>query len=294
MAALIVAADPVLVWQSRSVMTETPAAFLVALTLAGTTSPRLVGSMVSGGLGLGLLALCRPSGLAVAGLAIAGALLVPPGAWRERLARSGLRRRRAGTVPTSLDHSQRVVSSASRSAARRTAGTRWRSLITRRITTRCWTVPPGAVWTGHLQWQWWDSVNRATAGMTEPQADRYLRDSVFRLAHNRPVEFARSVVHRLKHFWDLSPAGSVYSRGMRWAIAWPGPCPFGSRFSSACSVSIFGVGRGSWHHFSVPASRSSTPFTGRTCGCAPNRARHRGRCGFGLPVQAIVNTRSDV
>ena len=35
--------------------------------------------------------------------------------------------------------------------------------------------PPGRVWTGHDQWLWWDSVNRATAGMTEPQADRYLK-----------------------------------------------------------------------------------------------------------------------
>ena len=39
--------------------------------------------------------------------------------------------------------------------------------------------PPGRVWTGHDQWLWWDSVNRETAGMTEPQADRYLKQKVW-------------------------------------------------------------------------------------------------------------------
>ena len=37
-AAFVVACDPVLIWQGRSVMTETPAAFLVAATLAALAS----------------------------------------------------------------------------------------------------------------------------------------------------------------------------------------------------------------------------------------------------------------
>ena len=45
--------------------------------------------------------------------------------------------------------------------------------------------PPGRVWTGHDQWVWWDSVNRKTAGMSEPEADRYLRDEALRLAQER-------------------------------------------------------------------------------------------------------------
>ena len=61
----IVAFDPVLVWQSRSVMTETPAAFLVAATLAGLR-PGGARGVVLGGLGFGLAGLCRPSLLGAA------------------------------------------------------------------------------------------------------------------------------------------------------------------------------------------------------------------------------------
>jgi hypothetical protein len=84
--------------------------------------------------------------------------------------------------------------------------------------------PPGRVWTGALQWQWWDSVNRATAGMTEPEADRYLRSQVWKLVRERPGDFARSVLARLGHFWGVLPAASVYPAPARWAtLAWTAP-----------------------------------------------------------------------
>ena len=84
--------------------------------------------------------------------------------------------------------------------------------------------PPGRVWTGHDQWLWWDSVNRATAGMTEPQADRYHEATVWRLVRERPGDFARAVLSRLGHFWSVAPAASVYSGGVRWAtMAWTLP-----------------------------------------------------------------------
>ncbi len=222
LAALIVAVDPGVVWQSRSVMTETPSAFLVALTLAGTTRRGWSGA-VKGGLGLGLLALCRPSGLAAASLVIAAALLVPPGAWRERLARGGVIA--AVLVVCLLPWTIRNAWVFGEPICGTTHGGYTLALANNPTYYReVLGGPPGQVWTGALQWQWWDSVNRATAGMTEPQADRYLRDSVFRLARNRPAEFARSVVHRLKHFWGLFPSGSVYSRGVRWAsLAWTLP-----------------------------------------------------------------------
>jgi 4-amino-4-deoxy-L-arabinose transferase-like glycosyltransferase len=59
MAAAIAACDPVLVWQARSVMTETPAAFLVAASLAALARPGRRGAVL-GGAGFGLAALCRP------------------------------------------------------------------------------------------------------------------------------------------------------------------------------------------------------------------------------------------
>ncbi len=222
LAALIVAADPVLVWQSRSIMTETPSAFLVALTLAGTTRRGRWGAVL-GGLGLGLLALCRPSGLAAAGLVIAAALLVPPGAWRERLARGGLIA--AMLVVCLLPWTIRNACVFGEPICGTTHGGYTLALANNpTYYPEVLAGPPGRVWTGGDQFQWWDSVNRATAGMSEPQADLYLRESVFRLVRNRPGEFAHAVVHRLKHFWGLFPSGSVYSRGMRWAsLAWTLP-----------------------------------------------------------------------
>ncbi len=86
-AALVVAFDPVLVWQSRSVMTETPAAFLVAATLAGLTLGGVRG-IVWGGLGFGLVGLCRPSMLAGAALTILAGLVSSPGHAKRRVVRA--------------------------------------------------------------------------------------------------------------------------------------------------------------------------------------------------------------
>ena len=84
--------------------------------------------------------------------------------------------------------------------------------------------PPGRVWTGHDQWLWWDSVNRQTAGMTEAQADRYLRQTVWRVIRERPADFVRATLARLGHFWSVAPAAAVYSGGVRWAtMAWTVP-----------------------------------------------------------------------
>ncbi len=177
-AALVTACDPVLVWQSRSVMTETPTAFLLAAALAALGVRGRLG-LVLGGLGLGLSALCRPSMLAGAALSILAAFVVKPGDRAARLLRGGLL---ATTIVVVL--------------------TPWmiRNLLV--FGEPVWTTthggytmalannpvyyddilrgPPGRVWTGHDQWLWWDSVNRATSGMTEPQADRFMRQTVWR------------------------------------------------------------------------------------------------------------------
>ena len=61
--------DPVLVAQSRLVMTETLAALLVVACLFAL-SPRGLWSRLLGGLAFGLASLCRPSLLAIAGLVV--------------------------------------------------------------------------------------------------------------------------------------------------------------------------------------------------------------------------------
>ena len=134
-----------------------------------------------GGLALGLAALCRPSMLAGAALAViaAGAASNPVNDARRLL--------RAGLLGTTIV----VVLSP------------WmiRNLMV--LGEPIWTTthggytlalannpvyyddvlngPPGRVWTGHDQWLWWDGVNKATSGMTEPQADRYLKQTVWQL-----------------------------------------------------------------------------------------------------------------
>src|SRR5262249_31402828 len=85
-AALITACDPVLIWQSRSVMTETPTAFLVAGTLAALAVGGGLGAVL-GGVGFGLSSLCRPSMLVGAVLTMLAGLVMRPGALRERLVR---------------------------------------------------------------------------------------------------------------------------------------------------------------------------------------------------------------
>ena len=72
---------------------------------------------------------------------------------------------------------------------------------------------------GHDQWLWWDSVNRETAGMSEPRADRFLRNRVVELAIAQPLTFLRAGLGRLGRFWSLAPAVAVYSPAVRWATA---------------------------------------------------------------------------
>ncbi|HEV3122684.1 MAG TPA: glycosyltransferase family 39 protein, partial [Isosphaeraceae bacterium] len=90
LAAVIVACDPVLVVQSRSVMTETLTAFLIAAALAGLATragpPWRAGAI--GGFWFGLAALCRPSTLPAAGFAAVSALAFGPGSATERVTRS--------------------------------------------------------------------------------------------------------------------------------------------------------------------------------------------------------------
>jgi 4-amino-4-deoxy-L-arabinose transferase-like glycosyltransferase len=244
-AAFIVACDPVLAWQSRSVMTETPAAFLLALGFAGLCWPGAWGPL-AGGAGLGLAALCRPSMLPGTLLSIAAAAIAQPGSRSTRLVRAGL-----------MGFAVLIVLSP------------WmiRNLV--RFGEPIWTTthggytlalannpvyyrevlagPPGRVWTGHDQWIWWDSVNRHTTGMSEPQADRYLRDEALRLARAEPAAFGRATLARLAHFWAVAPAAAVYPAPARWAtLFWSIP------LFLALAIGLFQPGVWKWPRVSAP------------------------------------------
>jgi hypothetical protein len=221
-AALIAACDPVLVWQCRSVMTETPTAFLVAATLAWL-APGGRRGVVLGGLGFGLASLCRPSMLPGAVLTILAGLVAQPGQAKDRLIRSGWLALILVLVLLPWMIRNRVVFG--EPIATTTHGGYTLALANNPVYYReILKGPPGRVWTGHDQWVWWDSVNRETAGMSEPEADRYLKTMVWNLARERPVDFCRATLARLGHFWSVSPAVSVYSRSVRWAtFAWTLP-----------------------------------------------------------------------
>ena len=60
--------------------------------------------------------------------------------------------------------------------------------------------------------------------MTEPRADRYLQSMVWELARQHPADFARATLARLRHFWSVAPAASVYPTAARWVtLAWALP-----------------------------------------------------------------------
>jgi 4-amino-4-deoxy-L-arabinose transferase-like glycosyltransferase len=222
LAAFVTACDPVLVWQSRSVMTETPAAFLLAATLAALGLRGWRGPVL-GGVGLGLAALCRPSMLAGAALTLVAALVVQPGDRRSCLISGSLLGMTVllvlfpWLVRNLLVFGEPIWTT--------THGGYTLALANNPVYyDDVLRGPPGRVWTGHDQWLWWDSVNRQTAGMTEAQADRYLRQTVWQVIRERPADFARATVARLGHFWSLAPAAAVYSGGVRWAtMAWTVP-----------------------------------------------------------------------
>jgi hypothetical protein len=221
-AALVVACDPVLIGQGRSVMTETPAAFLVAATLAALAIGGVRGA-VRGGVWFGLAALCRPSILAATVLTILAGMVVKPGQWKDRLIRSGLLAMTVGLVLLPWMIRNRLV--LGEPIWTTTHGGYTLALANNPVYYRdVLNGPPGRVWTGQDQWLWWDSVNRATRGMTEPQADRYMQAEVWRLARERPRDFARATLARLGHFFGVAPAASVYPSSVRWAsIAWTVP-----------------------------------------------------------------------
>ena len=222
LAAFIVACDPVLVWQSRSVMTETPTAFLLALGFAGLCRPAPWGPVL-GGAGLALAALCRPSVLPGTLLSIAAATIARPGSSRARLARAGLMSFAVFFVlsPWMI----RNLVQFGEPIWTTTHGGYTLALANNPVYYReVLDGPPGRVWTGHDQWVWWDSVNRETTGMSEPRADRYMRDEALRLARTEPAAFARATIARLAHFWAVAPAASVYPAPARWAtLIWTIP-----------------------------------------------------------------------
>ena len=185
LAAAIVALDPVLVAQSRMVMTETLAAFLLAASLAALTRPASAGAAL-GGLALGLAALLPAEPLPAALLvAIAAAGHGPgPGGQRfgqgvaggggdDRHARPLGRAERPRLRRAGLDDDARRLH----------AGPGEQPVYYAEVLDG----PPGAVWSGPNQQRWFDAIGPTVAGLSEPEADRRLRRVRWRLAARGPA-----------------------------------------------------------------------------------------------------------
>jgi 4-amino-4-deoxy-L-arabinose transferase-like glycosyltransferase len=245
-AALVTACDPVLVWQSRSVMTETPAAFLTALSLAALGRGGWSGPVL-GGAAFGLAALCRPSLLAGAVLSIAAALVAKPGALADRLYRVLLMSLAIvlvlapWTIRNALVLGEPVWTT--------THGGYTLALANNPVYyDQVLNGPPGRVWSGADQRAWFDSVNRATRDMTGPEADRYLRSQVWKLARERPLDFFRAMLARLGHFWSVAPSPAVYPGIARWAtLGWTIPI----WVMAACGLAQAALWR--WPRIAAPA-----------------------------------------
>jgi 4-amino-4-deoxy-L-arabinose transferase-like glycosyltransferase len=222
-AAAVVALDPVLVIQARSVMTETLAALLVAATLWALAGRRERRAAAVGGLCLGLSILCRPSLLPAALLCGLAAAWFRPGSARQRLARGAILLAMAA-LPL-LPWAGRNARVFGEPVWTTTHGGYTLALANNPVYYReVLHGPPGAVWTGASQEAWWSSLSRATWGLPEPRADRVLRALALRTIREQPGDFLRASAARLGRLWGIAPSARVYPWPWRLATAlWTAP-----------------------------------------------------------------------
>ncbi|MFO0959139.1 MAG: dolichyl-phosphate-mannose-protein mannosyltransferase [Isosphaeraceae bacterium] len=224
-AALIVSLDPVLVAQSRSVMTETLAALLVAGSLRVLADPEGPSRRDAGiaGFLFGLSSLCRPSLLASSGLVLAAYAGLGPGTSRHRLIRCLI----AGSalVATLTPWAVRNAILLGEPVWTTTHGGYTLALANNPFYYRdVLDGPPGAVWSGPGQRAWSIDITEKTAGMGEPDADRWMAREGWRMLRERPRDFARASVARLGRFWGIAPTAAVHGRVVSLlTAAWTAP-----------------------------------------------------------------------
>jgi hypothetical protein len=217
LAAFVVALDPVAVVQGRAVMTETLAAYLVAGCLAALTVRGKLGSLL-GGVAFGLSGLCRPSLLPGAGLCAVALLVGSPGNWRQRSLKTSIFL--ATLLLTMLPWAVRNTLRFGEPIWTTTHGGHTLALANNaEYYADVVDGPADSVWTGPNQRAWFERVYRETRGMTQPQADRYLRNEALRIARERPGTFLRASIARLGRFWGIAPAAAVSPLWLRVATA---------------------------------------------------------------------------
>lgn len=216
-AMVVVALDPVLVAQSRGVMTEALAAMLVAgLLAAAAPSPTIGSAAILGAIG-GLASLCRPS-LLPAAILIALAMAVgSPGRWPARIARVSAML--VALFATMAPWAIRNLVALGEPVWTTTHGGYTLLLANNSVYYDDVLDGPMAVWSGPNQRRWFEKVSLMGDGLSEPEADRMYRREAFREMMHRPGSFARAIMARLGRFWAIAPSPAVYPGPLRIATA---------------------------------------------------------------------------
>jgi hypothetical protein len=212
LAGLIVALDPVLAVQARSIMTETLTAALLAAALATATRPGLCGLI------LGLAALARPSTLAGAALAALAAATLPPGPLPRRILRA-VKLSLALALPLSVWALRNALILGEPILTTTHGGYTLYLANNPEYYADVLHGPPGAVWSGPNQLRFFRRVNTEAAQLPEPVADRLLRDRALRFIAEHPIDFVHAALARLCRFWALAPAPGVYPDPLRLTTA---------------------------------------------------------------------------
>jgi hypothetical protein len=217
LAMVVVALDPVLVAQSRGVMTETMAATLVAGLLALARPLLTTGSSAWLGVVGGLASLCRPSLLPAA--VLLGLLLAigSPGHWSARLARASSMI--AALILTLAPWAIRNAIAVGEPVWTTTHGGYTLLLANNPAYYDDVLDGPMPVWSGPNQRRWFTEVSRMGEGLSEPEADRLFRREAIRVILDRPGDFIRGSLDRLGRFWAIAPSPAVYPRLLCWGTA---------------------------------------------------------------------------
>ncbi len=206
---LIVALDPVLVVQGRAAMTETMAAMLLALGLAGLADGRLSGCVLGGAL-FGLLGLCRPSLLPGVALVGFGASMVPDQvAWSRRLLRLVLLGASCALVMSPWVIRNQIVLGSPILASTH-GGFTLAMANDPRYYAEVVEGPADAIWAGPSLQAWFERAERLTQGLSEPEADAKLRRIAWEAIRAEPVGFVRAAWYKLGRFWAIRPSSTVY------------------------------------------------------------------------------------
>ncbi|HID24200.1 MAG TPA: dolichyl-phosphate-mannose-protein mannosyltransferase [Planctomycetaceae bacterium] len=230
LAALLVAADPLLVQYSTFPMTETVFTFLVAALLAAgmslteTSGPAARGMVWRGalvGLLFGLCALCRPTIWAFGVLAVAWWCLPRPGrSSRRRGPSAGLMGRTALVVAiaaglTVAPWILRNYRAFGLPIVTTTHGGYTLLLGNNPVFYREVVAQPwGTVWSGESLARWQRSLRRELDAAepplrTEPERDRWMYRRAWRTIVREPGWFLRSCWLRFRRLWSVAPVGPV-------------------------------------------------------------------------------------